>query len=136
MCHQMLSSGEISQSDAGRSSEMIIDKRSGMHYGLVVHGSSAASDGRTVLPTQKDKAMDAGKDWWVTLEHEDALLFALAPDGTMKMRVVPITEWEAQLAENEALGASRAVADVVRHIVSADDASGAPLAGMPSAAAK
>jgi hypothetical protein len=80
--------------------------------------------------------MDTGKDWWVTLEQKDALLFAMAPDGTVKMRVIPITEWESQLAENEAIGSRRSVADVVRHIVSADDASGAPLAGTPTAATK
>jgi hypothetical protein len=40
------------------------------------------------------------------------------------MRVVPVSEWEAQLA------------DVVRHLVGDDEASGAPLVGMPSAATK
>jgi hypothetical protein len=68
--------------------------------------------------------MNTGKDWWVTLEHEDALLFAMASDGTVKMRVVPVTQWEAQLA------------DMVRHLVSDDDTAGVPSAGIPSAVTK
>lgn len=68
--------------------------------------------------------MNTGKDWWVTVEHEDALLFAVAPDGTVKMRVVPATQWEAQLE------------DMVRYLVSDDDSSGVPPAGIPSALTK
>lgn len=73
--------------------------------------------------------MERGKDWQVTLVQEDALLFNAAPDGSVSMRVVPITEWEASLATNEASGSRRSVADVVRQIVSADGASSAALAG-------
>jgi hypothetical protein len=73
--------------------------------------------------------MDNSKDWKVTLLQEDALLFDFAPDGTVRMRVLPISEWEARLAADAVGGSRPSMAEVVRQAVRADDDSGALLAG-------
>jgi hypothetical protein len=67
-------------------------------------------------------AMDSDKNWQVTIETEDALLFSLAPNGTVIMRALSHGEWEERQAENQGLDRSRPMADVVRSIVSAGSA--------------
>ena len=64
--------------------------------------------------------MDGDKNWLVTLEQEDALVFSLAPNGTVTMRAVSRGEWE----ECQGSDPSRPMADVVQNIVSADNAAG------------
>jgi hypothetical protein len=71
--------------------------------------------------------MDRDKDWRVVQFEEDALLFALQPDGTMKMRAVPIREWKARLVESGVAESGRAVADLVRRIVGAESGAMADL---------
>jgi hypothetical protein len=71
--------------------------------------------------------MDREKDWRVVQLEEDALLFALEPDGTMKMRAVPLREWKTRLAESGMAESGRAVADLVRRIVDAESAAMADL---------
>jgi hypothetical protein len=71
--------------------------------------------------------MDREKDWRVVQLEEDALLFALEPDGTMKMRAVPLREWKTRLAESGVAESGRAVADLVRRIVDAESAAMADL---------
>jgi hypothetical protein len=78
-------------------------------------------------PSRKDEAMDREKDWKVLQLEEDALLFALQPDGSMKMCAVPIREWRSRLAETGVAESGRAVADLVRRIVGVESAAMADL---------
>jgi hypothetical protein len=52
--------------------------------------------------------MDIRNDWQVKIVQDDALLFKVAPDGTVTMRAVPRKHWETLLVENVVGG----VADV------------------------
>ena len=63
--------------------------------------------------------MNRGTNWRVTVLQEDALLFALGPDGTMTMRAVPRTEWEAHLAEYRVAETDRPFGEIVRGVVHA-----------------
>jgi hypothetical protein len=62
---------------------------------------------------------DHGGDWQVTLMPDDALLFCIAPGGTMQMRAVPRGDWAAHLAVNESCGSPRSIPDMVHDLVSA-----------------
>jgi hypothetical protein len=66
------------------------------------------------------QAMDSDKNWHVTLEQEDMLVFSLAPNGTVMMRAVSSGEWE----ERQGSDPSRPITDPVRNIVSANNAAG------------
>jgi hypothetical protein len=72
------------------------------------------------------QAMDGDKDWHVTLEQEDVLVFSLAPNGTVKMCAVSRGEWE----ERQGSDPSRRITDVIRDIVSANHAAGPPSSGI------
>jgi hypothetical protein len=86
----------------------------------------------TVLGTELPQALDQGqipshaidsvKNWHVTFEQEDVIVFNLAPNGTVIMRAVSRGEWEQRQAENRVLDPSRPMADVARSIVSTNDA--------------
>jgi hypothetical protein len=80
--------------------------------------------------------MDREKDWRVVQLEEDALLFALEPDGTMKMRAVPLREWKTRLAESGVAESGRAVADLVRRIVDAESAAMADLSSSVRASSR
>jgi hypothetical protein len=80
--------------------------------------------------------MDREKDWRVVQLEEDALLFALEPDGTMKMRAVPLREWKTRLAESGMAESGRAVADLVRRIVDAESAAMADLSSSVRASSR
>lgn len=69
--------------------------------------------------------MERGKDWQVTLVQEDALLFKVTPDGTVIMRAMSRTEWEAHLEGTGPGGSRRSMADTVRQIVRVDVSSSA-----------
>jgi hypothetical protein len=71
------------------------------------------------------QTMDSEKNWLITCEQDDALVFSLAPSGTVSLRAVRQVEWDAILAANEVSGRTQAVADVVRHVVSEGNVSSA-----------
>jgi hypothetical protein len=51
----------------------------------------------------------------VYFEHEDALLFKLASDGSMAMRAIPLREWEARISRTANRKAD-AEAEAVRQV--------------------
>lgn len=87
-------------------------------------------------PSWNDRAMDREMDWQVVQLEEDALLFALQPDGSMKMCAVPTREWESRLVETGAAESARGVADLVRRIVGAESAAMADLSSSARATSR
>lgn len=86
----------------------------------------AASDAPFRPRILEVQTMNSGNDWRVMLVREDALLFALAPDGTMRMQAVPRTDWEARVTAD---GTGRSAGDVLRHLMQVNGASSSVLAG-------
>ena len=75
--------------------------------------------------------MQMGNGWQVRFETDEALVFALAPDGTVKMRVIPRTEWEATISSG---GSERPIRDQIMRLV--DEESSAPRALSGSSASR
>lgn len=58
--------------------------------------------------------MQMGNGWQVRFENGEALVFALASDGTVKMRVLPRSEWEATISSAES---ERPIRDYILRLV-------------------